>query len=100
MGMMQLKIGSVWNIMLAYIYDCCMEVYFYFEFLEDQAVCYFFGEFIEICYFWLKNEEVVIFLFWFIYVGLGIINYIFIWGMAGENFDYGDMDKCVIIDLK
>ena len=24
----------------------------------------------------------------------------FIWGMAGENLDYGDMDTCAVTDLK
>lgn len=100
MGMIELKLGSVWNIMLVYVYSCCMEVYFYFEVFDEYVVCYFMGEVDEICYIWMKGDQVVLFFEWFIYSVVVIYNYIFIWGMGGENLDYGDQDFLLIIDLK
>ena len=100
MGMTELASGSVWNTMPAHVHSRRMEAYFYFELPSDQAICHFMGEPQETRHIWMRNEQAVLSPEWSIHSAAATHNYTVIWGMAGENLDYGDQDFSNITDLK
>ncbi|MCM1162636.1 MAG: 5-dehydro-4-deoxy-D-glucuronate isomerase [Muribaculaceae bacterium] len=100
MGLTELKPGSVWNTMPAHTHDRRVEAYYYFNLPEGNAICHLMGEPQETRVIWLHNEQAVMSPEWSIHAAAGTSNYMFIWGMGGENLNYGDMDKITYLEMK
>ena len=100
MGLTELKPGSVWNTMPAHTHSRRVEAYFYFNVPEGNSICHFMGEPQEERIVWMQNEQAIMSPEWSIHAAAGTSNYMFIWGMAGENLDYGDMDKIKYIEMR
>lgn len=100
MGMTILEPGSVWNTMPCHTHERRMEVYFYFDMKKDTLVFHMHGQSDETRHIVMNNEQAVISPSWSIHSGVGTSAYTFIWGMAGENQTFDDMDAVAMSDLK
>lgn len=100
MGMTMLESGSVWNTMPVHTHQRRMEAYLYFDMPADAVVFHLMGEPEETRHLVVRDGEVVLSPSWSIHSGAGTANYTFIWGMAGENQDFGDMDHVAMARLR
>jgi 4-deoxy-L-threo-5-hexosulose-uronate ketol-isomerase len=97
MGLTILAESNMWNTMPCHTHERRMEVYMYFDMKDDSMLFHMMGEPEETRHIVVRNEEAVISPSWSIHSGVGTSNYTFIWGMAGENQAFGDMDA---VDMK
>jgi len=100
MGMTMFSEGSVWNTMPVHTHERRMEVYLYFDMPADRVVFHMMGRPDETRHIVVRNEEAVISPSWSIHAGVGTGSYTFIWGMAGENQTFTDMDNVRMDYLK
>ena len=100
MGMTILEPNNIWNTMSAHTHQRRMEAYLYFNIPGDDVVFHFMGKPEETRHIVVRNEEAILSPSWSIHSGAGTQNYTFIWGMAGENQTFTDMDDVSMSILK
>ena len=99
MGLTALEPGNVWNSFPPHTHWRRTEIYFYFD-LGANVLSHFLGEPAETRHLFLHNEDVALSPNWSMHFGVGTSNYKFIWGMAGENQVFDDMDQVKPLELK
>lgn len=100
MGMTTLETGSVWNTMPPHSHRRRMEAYLYFDMAGDDLVFHFMGRADQTRHLVVREGQAVLSPSWSIHAGAGTGGYTFIWGMAGENQAFTDMDHIPMSDLK
>jgi 4-deoxy-L-threo-5-hexosulose-uronate ketol-isomerase len=99
MGFTVLDEGSVWNSFPPHTHWRRAEIYFYFD-LGQKILAHFLGEPQATRHLFVHNEQAALSPNWSIHCGCGEGHYKFIWGMAGENQAFDDMDGVKPIDLR
>ena len=98
-GVTVLEPGAVWNTFPPHLHARRTEVYLYFE-LGDAEVVHLLGEPAHTRHVIVRDQEAVIAPRWSIHSGAGTGRYSFVWAMAGDNRDYGDLAPVPTTELR
>ncbi len=99
MGYTELEPGSVWNTWPPHTHLRRSEIYFYFD-LGESLLIHLIGEPSRTRNLIVRDRQAVLSPPWSIHCGAGTGSYRFIWGMAGENRTFSDMDPADLKELK
>jgi len=99
-GVTVLEPGAVWNTFPPHLHERRTEIYLYFELPDAARVVHLMGEPEHTRNLIVANEQAVIAPRWSIHTGAGTARYSFVWAMAGDNRDYGDLDPVSAQDLR
>jgi len=99
MGYTELAEGNVWNSFPPHTHSRRTEIYFYFD-LGERVLVHYMGQPAATRHLFIHDEQAVLSPSWSIHAGCGFGNYKFIWGMAGENQSFDDMDHVKPGDLR
>ncbi len=100
LGMTELAPGSMWNTMPAHTHHRRTEIYLYFGLDAEQRVVHLMGEPHETRNLIVADRQAVISPAWSVHCGFGTGSYTFVWAMAGENVDYGDVEGVPVTELR
>ena len=100
MGITDLAEGSIWNTMPPHLHERRMEAYCYFDLPSEDRVIHLMGRPEETRHLVVANGDAVLSPAWSIHMGAGTGPYAFVWGMTGENQEYGDVAPVAVADLK
>lgn len=98
MGFTEVQPGSVWNTMPAHVHSRRSEIYLYFD-LGENLVVHLFGTPSETRHLIVRDRQAVLSPPWSLHSGAGTAGYGFVWGMAGENQSFADMDPIATGEL-
>ncbi|GAA5057246.1 4-deoxy-L-threo-5-hexosulose-uronate ketol-isomerase [Thermocatellispora tengchongensis] len=91
--------GSVWNTMPPHLHDRRTEIYLYTGLAPGDRVIHLLGRPGATRHLLVADRQAVISPAWSVHAGAGTGPYAFVWAMAGENTDYGDLQTVTLEQL-